>query len=484
MNEIIRFENVSYTYPFQTHKALDDISFAVRAGEAVLCTGTSGCGKSTLVRMLNGLIPHYFHGDMQGRVRICGAGTEMSHIHEISKYVGTLFQEPEQQFFALSVADEMAFALECQGIAPDEIQAKIRSEARRFRLAHLMAASVFDLSEGEKQKVALASILARSPSVLVLDEPSANLDPAATDELAGILADLKQQGMTLFIVDHRLYWLNKLVDRAFVLKNGRIQETGPFSMLEKRAVQDCYGLRQTRVRPAPDALVSAAQADGRGFRIENLTFAYKNRPPVFENAAAFLPKGRIIAVTGANGAGKTTLARLLTGLLRPRSGEIHYSGRPASPKDLLKHGSIVLQNTDHQLHMKTAGQELAAAARHLPKAERRQRAKDLLGFFNLSDFIDRHPQSLSGGQKQRLVIACAIIKDPDILILDEPTSGLDGVNMKIIANAIKRLSENGTCVLLISHDLELISTACTHALALPLGRKSTDSAAPGHAVGF
>lgn len=140
MSEIIRFENVSYTYPFQTHKALDDISFAVRAGEAVLCTGASGCGKSTLVRMLNGLIPHYFHGNPQGRVRVCGAGTEMCHIHEISKYVGTLFQEPEQQFFALSVADEMAFALECRGIAPERIQAKIRAEAARFRLTHLISA--------------------------------------------------------------------------------------------------------------------------------------------------------------------------------------------------------------------------------------------------------------------------------------------------------------------------------------------------------
>lgn len=134
--------------------------------------------------------------------------------------------------------------------------------------------------------------------------------------------------------------------------------------------------------------------------------------------------------------------------------------------------------------MKTAGQELAVAARHLPKAARRQRAKDLLGFFNLSDFIDRHPQSLSGGQKQRLVIACAIIKDPDILILDEPTSGLDGVNMSIIANAIKRLSENGTCVLVISHDLELISIACTHVLCLPLERQTADSAARGQVMGF
>ncbi|MFP3999653.1 MAG: ABC transporter ATP-binding protein, partial [Desulfobacterales bacterium] len=375
MNEIIRFESVSYTYPFQAHKALDGISFAVRAGEAVLCTGASGCGKSTLVRMINGLIPHYFHGNMQGRVWVCRARTTTCRIHEISRHVGTLFQEPEQQFFALSVADEMAFALECRAMAPEQIKAKIRAEAERFRLTHLMAASVFDLSEGEKQKVALASILAQSPSVLVLDEPSANLDPAATEELAGILADLKQQGMTLFIVDHRLYWLNDLVDRVIVLENGRICETGPFSILEKRTVRNRYGLRKTHFRRAPDALISAGQTDGEGFRIENLSFAFKNRTPVFESATAFLPKGSVIAVTGANGAGKTTFARLLTGLLRPRSGEIHYNNRPALPKELLKHGSIVLQNADHQLHMKTAGQELALAARHLAKAARRQRVK-------------------------------------------------------------------------------------------------------------
>ncbi|MFP4533162.1 MAG: ABC transporter ATP-binding protein [Desulfobacterales bacterium] len=343
---LYRFENVSYTYPFQTHKALDGISFAVRAGEAVLCTGASGCGKSTLVRMLNGLIPHYFRGNMQGRVRVCGAGTEMCLIHEISRHVGMLFQEPEQQFFALSVADEMAFALECRAMAPKQIKAKIRAEADRFRLTHLMAASVFDLSEGEKQKVALASILAQSPSVLVLDEPSANLDPAATEELAGILADLKQQGMTLFIVDHRLYWLNDLVDRVIVLENARICETGPFSILEKRTVRNRYGLRKTHFRRASDALISAGQTDGEGFRIENLSFAFKNRPPVFESAAAFLPKG------------------------------------------------------------------------------------------------------------------------------------------SIIANAIKKLSESGTCVLVISHDLELISIACTHVLCLPLERQTADSAVRGQVMGF
>lgn len=181
---MIRFERVTYTYPFQTCPAVSDISFSVRPGELVLCTGASGCGKSTLMRLANGLCPHYFQGTLEGRVLIGGEPTDARPINAIAREVGTLFQDPEQQFFALNVEDELAFAHEWQGVSPESIAAKIDEAARAFRLGPILSSSIHELSEGQKQKVGLASILSQGPRALILDEPSANLDPEATEDLA------------------------------------------------------------------------------------------------------------------------------------------------------------------------------------------------------------------------------------------------------------------------------------------------------------
>ena len=202
---MIKFEHVSYTYPFYDENAVEDICFEAGPGEAVLCTGASGSGKSTLIRMINGLAPHYYKGSLQGVVLVAGRDTGTLTIHQISKTVGTMFQDPEHQFFALNVADELAFAMECNGNDPKMIARSVKKESQRFHLEEVMDSQIFDLSEGEKQKLALASILTMKPKIIILDEPSANLDPASTMELADHLLSLKKQGITLFIVDHRLY---------------------------------------------------------------------------------------------------------------------------------------------------------------------------------------------------------------------------------------------------------------------------------------
>ena len=234
---MIRLENVSYTYPFQNQKALESVSFELRPGEAVLFTGLSGCGKSTLVRIINGLAPHYYKGELTGKAFVNGIDNAGREIHEIAGDVGTLFQDPEHQFFALNVDDELAFAHECRGVDPSEISATVLKMVKRFSLEKVIYSRIFDLSEGEKQKVALASIISLKPKVIILDEPSANLDPKATEELALILAELKQEGIAIVIVDHRLYWLSKLIDKVYVLKDGRIAESGPYSILKEDAIR-------------------------------------------------------------------------------------------------------------------------------------------------------------------------------------------------------------------------------------------------------
>lgn len=465
---MIRFENVTYTYPFRETPAVSEISFEVKPGELVLCTGASGCGKSTLMRLANGLCPHYFQGTLEGRVLIGGEPTGARPINAIAREVGTLFQDPEQQFFALNVEDELVFAHEWQGVAPETIAAKIEAAARAFRIGPILSSSIHELSEGQKQKVGLASILSQGPKALILDEPSANLDPEATDDLARKLVELKAQGMAILVVDHRLYWLEGVADRVLVMREGRIAERGGFAALYGDGLRERYGLRAARVddprKSLPDC---AAEPEGNrsGLSVSGLRFAYPGKPLLFDGADVSVPAG-VTALVGDNGTGKTTLARLLTGLNAAQAGRFAIGGRSVPAAKLLSKVGIVLQNADHQLHMKTVRQELEVGLSLAGRGA--DDVPGLLELFALEGLADRHPQSLSGGEKQRLVIACAFAKRPDVLILDEPTSGLDGRNMRRIADALDQLARRGACVLVITHDLELMGLSCTRALRLPL----------------
>ena len=474
---MICFDSVSYTYPFQDTPAVQDISFDVRPGELVLCTGMSGCGKTTLMRLANGLCPQYYRGTVAGRVTVGDKNTATHPLHALADDVGTLFQNPEEQFFALNVEEELVFAHEWQGKSVDEIKARLERVAREFGLEPILRSSVHELSAGQKQKVGLASILSRQPRALILDEPTANLDPESTVELAQQLGQLKAMGIAIFVVDHRLYWLEGVADRVLVMDKGRIAELGQFSLLRDSALRERYGLRRHKVDDPRMSLPDAAEYGATPrLEVEDLSFGYPDKPLLFSGAACSVPGG-VTAIVGDNGVGKTTLARLLTGLNKAGEGRMCLDGLPITPDALLGRASLVLQNADHQLYMRTALEEVATCLRiatgnshSATRAEEvREKALGILGMFDLSALAERHPQSLSGGEKQRLVIACAFAKNPDVLILDEPTSGLDGRNMHRIATALADIADKGACVLVITHDLELMETACTAALRLPLG---------------
>ncbi len=463
---MIRFEQVRYTYPFQDRPAVADISFAVRPGEIVLCTGASGCGKSTLIRLANGLCPHYFHGHLDGDVLVGGRSTVAQTMPELARQAGTLFQDPEQQFFALGVEDELAFALEWQGMPQDEMHRTIGGVVDEFGLRPLLSSSIHELSEGQKQKVGLAAVSVQQPKALILDEPTANLDPEATEALAQQLLALKQRGMAILVVDHRLYWLDGIADRVLVMHEGRIAVEGDFSLLHDAALRHRYGLRSSQVRDRRGDLPDCSTADNPVLAVSGLSFAYKDRDKLYDRAAFTLPAG-MTALIGGNGTGKTTLARLMTGLNTPESGVFRLSGAVSTAAERLHRTAIVLQNADHQLHMRTVRQEMETCLTLAGQTD--QTVLDrLLAAFALDHLAQRHPQSLSGGEKQRLVIACALLKKPDILILDEPTSGLDGGNMARLAVILREFANQGGCILLITHDLELMDGLCCHALRLPL----------------
>ncbi len=479
MKPEIKFENVSYTYANQKHPALQNVSLTVTAGELKVVTGASGCGKTTLMRLANGLCPQIYGGIVEGRVTVSGLDVSHTPVAELSEVIGTLFQDPEEQFFALSVGDEIAFALRSRGVPAPEVVERTRRAADRLAIGHLLGQDIHALSEGQKQKVGLAAILALGPKVLIFDEPSANLDPESTEALAFTMAELKREGAAILVVDHRLYWLKNVADSVCVMSHGKIIFEREFSVLNNADVRKAWGLRQAEVpdvrRVLPrvrTAVGKNVESDCASFSAQRMSFAYDENHRIFKEASFCIEPG-VTALIGDNGTGKTTLARILTGLNQAQ-GDFFIGGRKVGRDGLMPHAGLVLQNADHQLQMRTVQEEVqsACAAGELLKHGRfelwrrslgakdflryRGRVDEILARLRLSHLAERHPQSLSGGEKQRVVIACAIAKNPAVLILDEPTSGLDGANMAAIAELLKDEAQKGTAVFLITHDLELM----------------------------
>lgn len=462
---VITADRLSYRYPFCETASLSDVSFTLKKGEVMLVTGASGCGKSTLLRILNGLIPNHFKGRLDGRLTVLDLRFP-APLEEASRRIGTVLQNPEEQIMATTVQEEVALALEWQSVPQKEIRRRVGTSLAAFGLTFLAARSVFNLSSGERQKCVLAAVMAAGADIVVMDEPTANLSPEATDDLANLCRTFKRHGVTLVIVDHRLYWLRGVLDSLLVLKDGRpvfrARRDSEGDLLDRLAAHpDCssWGLRRVRVsRPALCTATARCAKNGAAVTIRNLSFRYSKKTEwLYRDFSATLPRGAITAIVGANGAGKTTLARLLCGLLKPVQGEISFEGVARTPRQRRARAAFALQQMDIQLYMRTVEEELLfSAPRRLDKATGRKDAAHWLEVFGLMPLKARHPHSLSGGEKQRLVVACALMKRPELLVLDEPTSGLDGRNMRIIAQELKAYANRGGAVLLITHDLELL----------------------------
>lgn len=473
---MITLNHVSYQYPNTTQPALSEVSLHIAPGELKLVTGVSGCGKTTLMRLVNGLIPHLYAGSITGDIKVNGQTPSETSLLALSTQIGTLFQDPEEQFFALNVYDEIAFTLKNQALAPDEIDSRVRDVAQTLGLSAILTSDIHTLSEGQKQKVGLAALLVHQPKVLVLDEPTANLDPEAIEELGKILGELKQKGTAILVVDHRLYWLKTLADEVLVMSEGRVVARGDWAILND-TMSERYGLRlanvtdvrQTLPRVCSDTVSppSPPGEEAHQLHVHAMRFAYPNTAPLFHGVTFTLNAG-MTALIGANGKGKTTLARILCGL-NTAQGDFYLDGKKTTPQALMAHVGLVLQNADHQLQMRTVKEEIATALavgqslvsrpsgfpKRTPADD--DHAQTWIDRLNLTGLESRHPQSLSGGQKQRVVIACALAKQPDILILDEPTSGLDGANMRDIARVLQDCQSQGMVVIVITHDLELLS---------------------------
>ena len=475
-------------------EALKDVDLSADAGSLTLVCGASGCGKSTLMKALTGLVPQMTPGELDGVVRINGRNLADVALTDVGHLCSSVFQNPRTQFFCDTVAEELAFCGENYGRERATLRQQSERAAKLMGISHLLERKLTTLSGGQLQKVALACALASGAPVLLADEPTSNLDPAAISEVRAALKVLKEQGLTIVVVEHRLHFLRGLADQVLLMEGGMVTRrwSGAEFFSMGQAQRRSLGLR-TLVDPGPpETWVGQGQAgcrenqagqgqvgrqekqvrQGQAGRQENreatpsqarlscrgLSFAY-GTSPVFEGLDADFPAGQITCIAGANGVGKTTLVRVLCGLAAPSSGSISLDGVPASRKTRRSACALVMQDTGRQLFSDTLAGELTIGASHASG----QSGEQLLADFDLANLGERHPLSLSGGQKQRLVIAAARATGRPIVILDEPTSGVDARHLDSITATLRRIADEGAAVVVVTHDGEF-AAACADRL--------------------
>ena len=448
---LIELKNYSFSYDGKK-QILNNINLKIKQGEFVAVTGLSGCGKTTLTRVLNGLCPNFYQGEAKGDYRLYNSDAKNMSISELSRYWGSVFQDPRSQFLAKRVRDELVIAMENACEDRFVMQERLKKTADSLDIENLLDREMMFLSSGEKQKVAIGSVFCTYPKGFVLDEPSANLDNAATRGLADFLKQVKEKGHTVVISEHRLHYLRDLIDRLIIMKDGHIIKD--FSNIEIKYLNDLdfekLGIR--KLDPPEVKTGKNVNEKISFFTCKGISFV-KNYYRILDSVDLNFEKGKIHAVVGENGAGKSSLCKIITGLYNQTQGNIWINDSIVKRKERLKQTFFVGQDVDYQLYGYSVRNEFQIGNRKITD----DNIKSCLEEINLNVSLNTSPQVLSGGQKQRLLIGIAYLSNRDIIVLDEPTSGLDGFHMKIISALIRQLSEKGKTVIIITHDVEFTS---------------------------
>lgn len=471
---MIDFE-FEFQYSQESTPTLRKVSGNIPAGRCVVLCGGSGCGKSTLLRCLNGLIPQFYEGELTGFCRLDGHGTADLSIGEIGELAASVFQDPRSQFFTVNSSNDVAFGLENHGLPQEKIRDRVDEAFRTFDLEHLKNRNVYELSSGERQLISILSAWATDTDIFLLDEPTANLDFAATQQLRNILLKLKKQGKTLLLSEHRLYYLADIADEYWIMANGEIkhkytaEKAKSLSPLQLHTLSlRTLDLEQITVSERPPQPENMPQA----LSVSNLRYEYgrKNRA-ILSDVNFSVCTHEIVGLVGANGCGKTTLGKLIAGLYHSTGGEISLFGKAQKPKQLQKQVLFIMQEAEFQFFTNSVLHELQYG--HKITAEFEKKTETLLKSMDMWECRDRHPFSLSGGQMQRLTLMMAYLSDKPIVILDEPTAGQDAESLKRCAELIREMGKEKT-VLIITHDLELIADACDRCIGLSGGHSDTE----------
>ncbi|WP_290730558.1 ABC transporter ATP-binding protein [Fibrobacter sp. UBA3629] len=467
----ITLKNVSFSYTDSLDDAvIKNLNFEIKSGECVVLVGESGCGKTTISKLINGLIPLYQSGTMAGDVLLGDKNTADMTLAEISRHVGSVFQNPRSQFFNIDTDSEIAFGCENLGMDPEEIMERVNRVVKEFHIEHLSGRNIFHLSGGEKQKIACASVSATDPEIFVLDEPSANLDLKTVADLAGIIGFWKSRGKTVVIVEHRIHYLREIADRICYVKDGCIAHEWAPAELEAKGPEYAasLGLRCMNLEQLKNKVPELAEGPERSkepakrtlkesLLFNNLHFAYNRKFPVLDIPELSLPRNQITAIIGHNGAGKSTLAQVLCGL----------RGTWRQKRKARKYGAyLIMQDVNHQLFTESVLDEILLGMR--PQNEKA--ALEILAGLNLDQYAHEHPMALSGGQKQRVAIGSGVSSGREIVVFDEPTSGLDYKQMLAVSATLKKLATSGKTLLVITHDPEFILNCCQSVIRMEHGK--------------
>ncbi len=514
---VIELNHFTWQYSAQKEPTLHDLSLTVREGERVLICGPSGCGKSTLAHCLNGLIPFSYRGEMQGSLRILGKETRELSLFDVSKMVGTVLQDADGQFVGLTVAEDIAFALENDGVEQNELKHRVAGVAELVDIKSHLSHAPNELSGGQKQRVSLAGVLVDNVPILLFDEPLANLDPAAGKQAVELIDEIQRKTQTtVLIIEHRLEdVLHRDVDRVILMQDGRIvADTTPDELLASDLLREqgireplyIAALRHAGVGLRPDMSLHNIEslrldeeqkaAVRRWFRetpgapeppeapvlleAKDVRFAYDNGFEALRGISVTIRKGEMLAIVGRNGAGKSTFSKVVCGFERQQEGTLRFDGFDLSAltiKERADHIGYVMQNPNQMLSKVQIFDEVALGlvTRGVSETEQRRRVEDALRVCGLYPFRKWPVSALSFGQKKRVTIASILALDPEMIILDEPTAGQDFRRYTEIMEFLRTLNDRGVTVVMITHDMHLMLEYCRRAVVFADGRKIADA---------
>ena len=518
MNPIIDIEDVSFSYRETREPALNHISLAIGEGDFLGIIGPSGAGKSTLAACLSGAIPHHFGGTLYGAVHVAGKDTCEVTLTDISRIVGSVLQDIDTQMVASVVEDELLFGMENFGVPHDEIEQRLSDALQTVGIADLRDREIATLSGGQKQKVAIAAIMALQPRVLVLDEPTAALDPASSLLVFDTLAKInREQNVTVVVIEQKVALLSTFCNRVVVLDNGKIALEGtPHEVFSHAEELQRIGVDSPRVArisnslarknicsqaspcltvdeaetliervagntshntsriaaPSPHA-PRATTAQNPVVAFEHVDFAYPLGGAAVHDLTLEVRPGELIGLVGQNGAGKTTFAKLLTGLLKPDVGNVRIAGADTktTPTSIIARSCATLfQNPDRQICKETVEDEIAFGLElhGMESAHAHERAREAAQRFGLP--LDEAPFSLSRGQRQMVALASVLVVEPRVIVLDEPTSGLDYRECMTVMETVKQMAESGCAVIMVCHDMEVVSDFAERIAVMADGR--------------
>jgi sigma 54 interacting domain protein len=451
---MLTLENLSLFYG-QDKKILDCIKLTVADGECILLTGESGSGKSSIINSINGLAFEYENAKISGSLKVDNKDLKGMELYEISLLISSVFQNPKTHFFNVDTTLELLFYLENIGLSKQEMENRMEDMLKLFPIKHLLGRSIFELSGGEKQILCVAACYISGCKIIVLDEPSSNLDDIYIDILKEMLQILKNKGITLIIAEHRIYYLTDLADRIILVRKGELFKE--FTKDELLNSEKQLGLRSA----IKTNLKAQSKLFGNDLNIKKLEYNFKDGSKLKIEDISF-GLGNIYGITGKNGCGKSTFIRVMTGLDDKGKSELIFNEKTLKQKDRLKNSSLVMQDVNHQLFTDSVEEEIKLGVKDLSQ----DRLDKVLFGLELTELKDRHPMSLSGGQKQRVAIASVLCKKSRFIFFDEPTSGMDYKNMIRISKLIKEMSTKDNIIFIVSHDNEFLNETADSILCL------------------